>query len=552
MLRENTRLYTVVMISVLILSSGTQAQDENHSFQSFNKSISPDALNQILGSHNAVQEKIVSDRLAEMVMKKFKTLSPEQRQRLADLSKDFGSQSNTFDFADKRQALEKLISNDPELRRAAEDLRSNFKNQNFDMDTTNSRAFQESLRKQVEDRLQDEIRRRSNAIDNNPATPFDFNNTPFSSEPNSGTPNSLDPTRPNTANSNRPDVNNPNSNRPPTNNSPNNNSSPDSRPPFPNDPSEPFQNPNNPSRNNTDPSFEIDPANSPHGGFSDSGQNPNLNNPIPPSQNSASGQNDSLPKESVGHRFNRIVMNSFEKAMEKKVGSDANGQPQSFERLMSKFVDSVSKSNPDFAANLNSGTDSFYKNITSSFRSVNNTTRMRMPRWNGLGGGGGGPSFGGGGGGFAMPNLDARSMATFLLVAGMIICAVVFALKKTALGEMLGVRPAPEKKPVPPSVPQTFKDYDEIVTLIDDFTLWLFGKKASWWNSKIVSDEVSQKSPQYSSEFQAVMDIYDQARYAEASQPVSSQMAEKIRTTLNQLKDASMLEKNPSAGLLNG
>ena len=67
-----------------------------------------------------------------------------------------------------------------------------------------------------------------------------------------------------------------------------------------------------------------------------------------------------------------------------------------------------------------------------------------------------------------------------------------------------------------------------------------------WWNSKIVGDEVAQKSPQYSKEFKAVMQIYDKARYAEASEPVSSQMVQEIRTTLNQLKEAAMAESNQS------
>ena len=38
-------------------------------------------------------------------------------------------------------------------------------------------------------------------------------------------------------------------------------------------------------------------------------------------------------------------------------------------------------------------------------------------------------------------------------------------------------------------------DYDEIVKLIDRFTLWLYGKKASWWNSKKVQKEVAEANP---------------------------------------------------------
>ena len=228
-------------------------------------------------------------------------------------------------------------------------------------------------------------------------------------------------------------------------------------------------------------------------------------------------------------------MNSVEKAMERKVGAEGAGGEQSFRRLLNKFVDSVSKSNSGAPSRLSSGSAGLLNNLKKSLRRGQGRI---MTDWNRMGSG---PSFGGGGGmGMSMPAFSPRGVLTFVLIVGMVIAAIVFAVRKTPLAQYLGIQNAVPKSGPPPELQIKIQDYDEIVKLIDRFTLWLYGKKASWWNSKKVQKEVAKANPELAEDIQAMMSIYDSARYARPDQPVSNQMVNKVKTTLSQLKEYSM------------
>ncbi|MEC9094082.1 MAG: hypothetical protein VX438_15340, partial [Planctomycetota bacterium] len=68
------------MIGLLICPVGLNAQLD-HVFRSFSRSISPEELNHLLSSSNAVQKKIVSDKITDLVLEKFQNLNPEQKSR---------------------------------------------------------------------------------------------------------------------------------------------------------------------------------------------------------------------------------------------------------------------------------------------------------------------------------------------------------------------------------------------------------------------------------------------------------------------------------------
>lgn len=568
---SNRRLAAIVLYATFAMSwvfvssggleSGLSAQEPTHSYRSFSTQITPSQLNQLLGSSNAVQKKIVSDKIAEMVKDKFRSLTPQQKQRLAEISSEFAQGNNNWSLTQKQEALERAISQDPELRRAAEQLRSDLRAEDFNSESIDRRQIERGIRDEVQQRLQRELgqyrgdgtgQSRNEPPSSNGSNGNRNRNDPSSNNGYSGDP-FREPGRNNDSKGYRGGTYSPdargNEQRDPFNGpgySPGSsqNRSPNSNfnvtPPPRNNSTVGDDNPGfsgNDNRNGGSSANSLTPpSRGPYGGFSDDGKKQSSpGTSTDPSVASASGQDGKLPKESVGHKFNRMLLNSFEKAMEKKIGSDTPGGEQSFSRVLNKFVDSMSKSNPQLTSAFGSGGNGLLTRIDNGLRNSRNRIRASMPSWNSLGNGG--PSFGGGGLGMSLPALSVRGVVTVLLVLGLIVGAIIFAIKKTPLAHYLGLQqPVPGPGPAP-EIEARIQDYDEVVALVDRFTLWLFGRKADWWHSKRIQAEVARLSPEIVHEIKAMMRFYDEARYARPGQPLSPQKVAQIKTVLGRLKE---------------
>lgn len=522
-------------------SASSELSGQEHAFQSFSRSISPEQLNSILGSSDAVQKKIVSDKVAEMVLDKFKNLSPEQKSNLMELAKDFPRGRNTFDFESKKEQFEAAIQNDPELRKAAEELQSAMRDQNINVDRATRRELERDIRREIQERIQAEIDRQDFS------NPNLFPNQNFDPQNNSN-PNQIPFQNPRNNSSNN-NFSNPDAN---TNGDPrtngNRNGSPD---PFNNldpnrirrDPSNNFNsNPGDLNQgtggNSNSPNNES--QSNPFSGFSDNGTNPPQTSPdASPNRASASGSKAAPPKESVGHRFNRMLMNSMEKAIEKKVGGSSGSEPRSFDRLLTKFMGTLAESNPNL--NLNESGSGMLNRLSNSA----SRSKFSMPRLRGFGSPGrsSGPSFGSG---MALPSVSPQGAMMFVLIVGLIVAAVVIAIKKTPIAQYLGLQPPQPAALTPPKLPNNIEEHEEIVTLVDRFTLWLFGQKAAWWNSKMVQQKIAQTSPEQIPGIKTVMKIYDQARYAETEQPVSRQTSEEIKSTLEKIRENATQKTGPA------
>ena len=540
------------------------AQNRDHSYRSFSQAISPSQLNELLGSGNAVQKKLVSDKISELVLEKFKELSPEQRKNLAELAQQFSrDQQDPYDLVQQQESLEEKIRSDPELMRAAEEMRAEFQKQNFVPDALSRRAIERELRQEVQERLQREIAQLSSGFQNpssgNPdpggSSPGGFsginspNVNPFSSDPGDEPPGQ--PSGPG-GNSNQPGVNNGKSgSRSPFSgqNSPQPNSSfsqpPYSQPPLPQGQSPQTPTPGQPG-NGTGSNREPKPglSNNPFGGFSDDGSGQTPSGSTNPGIASASGQNEKPPQESLGHKFNRVLLDSVGNAMKEKMGNEGLGSNQSFRSLLSKFIDSAAGSDVGLDSGWKRSGASFLKNIKTGVGRAKR--RVRGSGFNINSFGGGASSFGGGIG-FSLPAISPRSVVLFLMITGAIAGLLVFAFRKTSFGQFLGLQTRTQSRVQPPELPPQIHDYDEVVQLIDRFTLWLFGRKASWWNSKIVQREVEQLNPALATEVRAMMRLYDQARYANDNLPVASTEFSRIKSTLGRLKDLA-LESNRESG----
>lgn len=565
--------------SVDWLASDADAQ-ENASFRMIDNALSPQGLSQLLGTSYAVQKNVVSDEVTKMLAEKLQKLDAESLSKLGDIAKKFASNGSRNDLTRAAEQFQELLKNDREFRSSMESLAQNMRDKGVDFNDKPSGLDGKSrfnpedlqrgmidneLRQQIEERIKefsrsdipindvDSLRNGlagipspnfSNRKGSNPFSPGTSpssspNDPSFSSPPNRGarTPSGIPPSR------------NPNGDQLEPSGSPGStprvgrgSGNPNSQNPRPNSgrpdvfgqrPNSTFSDPSSPSSPSS--SFSTDPSRN--------GGNSTPSEFSSPKRSSAGASEQSaLPKENVGRKFNRILMKSISNAVEKKLGDEsatglnasADGTKSSFDKLMSKLIDKLRDNNASESA-LSSASGSVNGNENSGNRSSGQTKRSPSP-WKLSG-----PAASGGG--MGLPDVSARGVIYSMVIAAATMAFIVFVLRQTKLGSILGFE-SPEKKiQTPPKYSQSFSHQGEIVTSIDKLALWLFGSKAEWWNSKIVNHEFSNNRPELTDEINKVMTVYDMARYAPDDQAVTPKVATEVRSTLVKLADPAYIDQ---------
>ena len=557
---KSIRVATCLAVALALVGwNGLSGQDSNHSFLSFGQGVTPEQLNQRLANSAQVKNKLLSDRLSRMVLDKFSSLDGDQKKRLMELAQDFPQQKNRFSFQDRKRAFEKAIQEDPDLKKSFEDLRSRMEKESpgFSESGWPPGATGEGLQSEFQNRIRRELQ---NALERNtgggsggPIRQTDRKDEGDSAGPGNALERFLssDLLKPGnfsgggSGGSGRPEDGPPGRE--------------DRQPGFPGrnsfDPVKGAGRPEVPASGNAKDLADWfdngapEPSPDSSDGFSDDGTGSSwldwqnrISSGREFSPASANGENDSLPDESIGHRFNRLVMNSMERAMEKQVGDDGSGSRSSFESLFGKFLEKMSNTREgEISPGDRSGI--FSRWGESVQKAVGKSRGPRRRRGFGFRGFGNGPSLPSTGGGISFPAFSPASIAVFLLVAAGLVAGIILLLRKPSIKKLLGKKSKSSKKTAP-DIPEDLRDQDQVVTLIDRFTLWLFGQRADWWNSKIMQKEFSESTPEFSGDIDEVIRIYDRARYSPGGEAVSPRAVMEVKTTLGKLKEKASLQES--------
>lgn len=571
------------------------AAQENSSFRVIDNALSPQGLSQLLGSSSAVQKNVFSDEVTKMLADKLQKLDPESLSKLGEIAKKFSPNGSKNELRQTAKQFQELLKNDPEFRSSMESIAENMRDKGVDLKNLDPNALRgnssfnpEDFPKEIDSELREQIENRIKQFSrsNIPTNDLDslrsgLSGTPLQSIPNRNgsspfspnmSPFSTDPT--NQRDGNRSSQNapsrNPSNNRLDRNGSPDPNGSPDrngsQRPTPQGQRNSNNQNSGRPNRsgldgfgqqsnssngnssrpNNSDINQGSDPRDNSSSGFgrNDGTQGQGFSNQ---SQSSAGASENALPKETAGRKFNRILMKSLSNAVEKKLGNEAgsgvaasaDGSKSSFDRLLSKLVDKIqNNADPEVASSNSSNANSSSsgnQSSTGNNRSSGRTTRSSLNSWFRSTSSASSP--------MELPDVSVQSVIYFMLFAAAIVAFIVFMIRQTKLGSILGFESPERKIQTPPHYAQSFSQQGEIVSSIDRLALWLFGTKAEWWNSKIVNHEFANNRPELTDEIDKVMTVYDTARYAPDDEVVSPKVATEVRSTLVKLADPRYVEQ---------
>lgn len=516
-----------VFLVLGIVSAWASAVQPPHFYRPFYQAPSPEYLNQLLGDGDAVQKKIVADRIADMIQEKIGNLGPEQRAKLTELAKQFSRSDASGRFFRDRRRLEEAIEQDPELKNAIEELQTELRRKNFDEQATES--IREDLSRELQNRLQREIERQSRILRQNsgsgiPTNPFENNRTDGNPSPDIPPRNRSEPIDPF-------DPNGFGSNRTPSRNG-NPKGDPDANSKSSRNPSVDPSTNNDSLRSEPGSGSSSNPSEIPENGFRDDGRDFQQPRPESPPA-SASGQNETPPRDSISHRFNRILMNSVENAMGRRLGEDVNEGPGHVERLLDKYISAVVNDRSGSGTPGSGSSRGILDRMMSGLNGLRTRGQFSIGRMNRST-----PD---------IPNVlpmagqfsgeSIRTLLMFLMVVGMIVAAVVWALKSSPVRQMLGLANERDGETGPPDLTVPIADQGDVIKLIDQFALWHFGRKASWWHSRLVQQNVAELVPESAGDFAKVMEIYDLARYAPARQLVSTERVLEIRQVLQRIEE---------------
>ena len=489
------------LLGVMTLCNWNTACQESQKFKTFNQFSTPAELDRLLGNSAEIQKSLVSEKLAQKVMEKLKDLSPETRRELQQLAESF---KNNGASRSTQRRLQRLLENDPKLKEAMVQAKEELQDEDISIDELDPSKMSNSLKERVQERISKEISR-------------SIRKGEF--------PLEIDPDERSDSSSNRyPGLNR--SDSPEFSPSPSRSRSRDRS----NSSSSQIQPPSNNSRNDSDAnqSGSSDSGGSSSGtgtsgngsGSSGSGDNSGAN--PPPTRN------NKLPKEKPGHRFNRAIMKSLEKAMERKVG-EVEGD-SSFDSLVDKLAITIAK-NPEFArmgSNRKAG-----NKLQNVFKNIFAKSRDTFSRIDGAPSSAGTSSS-------ALSSISATSLLIFIILAGALVGVIAFLFKQSSFGQMfLSDSDHREQHSIAPPAPlQAYAQSNEIIQSIDRLTLWLFGHQASWWNSGMVKSHLVERRPDLSNEIGSVIEVYELARYAPDGVVDVQGKASVINSTLRELSSS--------------
>ncbi len=568
-------VFAVLFLSgaVPLLNSTARAvsAQEDSSFRMIDNALSPQGLSNLLGTSSVVNENVFSDKVTKMLAEKLQNLDPESLSKLGDIAKKFSPNDSKNDLRQTAKQFQDLLKNDKEFRSSIESLAQDLRDprggfnvdkselagqSGLDPEDLKNGMIDRELQKQIEKRIQqfsrsdiattdlDSLRSGLSGVPSR-NIPNQNGGSPFSSGVSpSISPNDAGRLNPRNRAPVDPSMKNRNGNLFDPNGSP--------EPALSGTPGRMNSNDRNPNASNGNGSNGFGQANSRDnsspGGFSPEtnrdGTSESLGSGFSNPERSSAGASEQsdLPKENVGRKFNRILMKSLSNAVEKKLNrestpgfmSAADGTKSSFDRLLTKLIDKMQQQKVAGVPPSNVG-GSGNPDTNRGDRSKTGMRRSRS-RWIFSG-----PSASGGA--MPLPGVSARNVVYFLVFAAAAIAFIVFLVRQTTLGSMLGFESRENKFQTPPNYSESFSHQGEIVASIDKLALWLFGSKAVWWNSKIVNHEFSSNRPELTDEINEVMTVYDNARYAPDDQTVSSQVATDVRSTLVKLADPAFKDK---------
>ncbi len=567
-----------VGLGLLSLAAPLSAQQDN-SFRPLRSFVTPGELDQLLSNSSMIRDNIVSDRVTKMMVDQFKNLSPDAQKNLLEFGKQIPRNQSKNELRNQAERFKRLIDSDPQLEKAFEEIKNNLQKESYEAKPRENSAGIPGTTppnkldvnpKSLSNNQINEIRERiSKLVDGGKSDLENYRDIIDRTRPGGAgrladnQPNGQSPSIPRGNSFPQPDSNqrgnssssqpslppgrNGGPGRPPGDINPetNPNVSPRSRP------EKQYRNPiskfNSLDNLNSRPRGEGTERNrfnekrSGPSGINPSQSSKQFENQNPSQLNSNRNRDDAnktppdnteddLPQESVGHRFNRALMNSLEKSMKKKIEEKGGSlaESASFNHLLETFASQLDTSS---LADLNLeslrlNSKSLERRVNSSSTSMFGQRRSKSGSW--FNSAPAGP--------VSLPQMPTGSTLMTLLVLGCLLIAAVTLLRKGSVRTLLGLRPVAENRPrVPPRLNSSPGDYSGIVRAVDQMTLWMFGKKSDWWDSRKIKNELSADRPDLQADIESVINIYDQARYSEDGNQIASDNLAMAQQTLHQL-----------------